>query len=311
MFRTSFHQDHEQHASVSPEAKPETYRVASNPSMDESGLTGLHVLFAGESQTSPNHRLGPKVYSFYLMHIVLEGEGRFVTEQQQYDLKAGDTFLIRPNQLISYESAASNPWRYRWVAFTGEMADQLVQLAGLNPASEVVTLQDYMKTADYYYNILEAFREGHATSSIQASGWLQLIMSEYGKQQLPEASLLPHHTGAEQKLHKQMVHYLTSQYTHPVSIEHMAEAFGYNRAYLSRVFKQQVGMPPSTFLLNLRLDHARHLLRERPELTIEQVAASVGIQDALYFSKQFRKAYGQSPTSYRKQILADVQNAEL
>ncbi|MGO4369801.1 AraC family transcriptional regulator, partial [Paenibacillus sp. MCAF20] len=31
----------------------------------------------------------------------------------------------------------------------------------------------------------------------------------------------------------------------------------------------------------------------------EQISASVGLQDALYFSKQFRKLYGQSPTAYR------------
>jgi len=303
MFQTSFHRSDEHNQLEQTQVKPESYRVASNPSMEENSC--LHVLFAGESQTLPHHRLGPKVYSFYLMHIVLSGYGSYVTEHQRYMLKAGDTFLIRPNQLISYESDSKDPWHYRWVAFNGDQAANLVELAGFQPTSEVVSLDNYSKTADYYQYIVEAFREGHVTSSIQASGWLQLIMSDYGKKQLPEAQLLPSSAGAEQQLHKQMVHYLTSQYTHPVSIEHMAEAFGYNRAYLSRIFKQKVGMPPSTFLLNLRLDHARHLLRERPELTIEQVSASVGIQDALYFSKQFRKAYQQSPTSYRRQVLED------
>jgi AraC-like DNA-binding protein len=47
------------------------------------------------------------------------------------------------------------------------------------------------------------------------------------------------------------------------------------------------------------VDHGRRLLRERPELTIEQIASSVGIQDSLYFSKQFRRWYNQSPTDYR------------
>jgi len=303
MFKPSFHQPDDSRPNDQASHKHESYRVSSNPSMEANH--SLHVLFAGESQTQPNHRLGPKVYSFYLMHIVLDGYGSYVTEQQRYELKAGDTFLIRPNQLISYESDSQHPWRYRWVAFTGEQAEQLAAIAGFIPSYEVISLDDYHKTAEYYQQILEAFREGHATSTIQASGLLQLIMSDYGKKQHPEAQLLPSSHRAEQQLHKQMVHYLTSQYTHPVSIEHMAEAFGYNRAYLSRLFKQKVGMPPSTFLLNLRLDHARHMLRERPELTIEQVAASVGIQDALYFSKQFRKAYQQSPTAYRKRVLKE------
>ncbi|HZG58182.1 AraC family transcriptional regulator, partial [Paenibacillus sp.] len=41
---------------------------------------------------------------------------------------------------------------------------------------------------------------------------------------------------------------------------------------------------------------------ERLELTVEQVASSVGFADALYFSKQFKRAYGQSPSQYRQSL---------
>ncbi|MNO02539.1 DNA-binding transcriptional regulator AraC [compost metagenome] len=51
------------------------------------------------------------------------------------------------------------------------------------------------------------------------------------------------------------------------------------------------------FLLKIRMERARLLLSE--PLTVEQVAASVGFPDALYFSKQFKKWYGQAPTDYR------------
>ncbi|MBW7457649.1 helix-turn-helix domain-containing protein, partial [Paenibacillus sepulcri] len=67
-------------------------------------------------------------------------------------------------------------------------------------------------------------------------------------------------------------------------------------------FKQHTGMTPVTFLLKLRLDKARQLLRERQELTTQQIAASVGLQDPLYFSKQFRRFYGLSPSAYREEM---------
>jgi AraC-like DNA-binding protein len=82
----------------------------------------------------------------------------------------------------------------------------------------------------------------------------------------------------------------------------MAESLGYNRAYLSRLFKQHTKITPVTFLLKLRIDKARLLLRERLELTVEQIASSVGFHDPLYFSKQFRRWYGVSPTEYREQM---------
>lgn len=285
------------------ESTKESYRVASNPNMTEPNQQWLHVLFAGESYTKPTHRLGPKVYDFYLMHVILSGSGSFITEHQRYELHAGDTFLIRPNELISYVSDSNDPWHYRWVAFRGEQAEHLVATAGFNSGCEVINIASLEPTGSYYHDILEAFRYSHPTSSIYASGLLHMIMTEYGRAQQPSDHGLHRQQINEHQLHNQIVHYLTTQYTHPVSIEHMAEALGYNRAYLSRIFKQKIGVTPSTFLLQLRLDNAKRLLRERHELTIEQVSASVGIQDALYFSKQFKKRYQQSPTSYRKRVL--------
>ena len=81
-----------------------------------------------------------------------------------------------------------------------------------------------------------------------------------------------------------MIQYMSTQYAYPVSIEQMSESLGYNRAYLSRIFKQETGLTPVTYLLKLRIDKSRQLLRERPDLSIEQVSASVGMPDALYFS---------------------------
>jgi AraC-like DNA-binding protein len=55
-----------------------------------------------------------------------------------------------------------------------------------------------------------------------------------------------------------------------------------------------------SFLLKIRMERARLLLAEK--LTIEQIASSVGFLDPLYFSKQFKKWYGSSPTEYRAML---------
>ncbi|MNP15401.1 HTH-type transcriptional regulator YesS [compost metagenome] len=112
-------------------------------------------------------------------------------------------------------------------------------------------------------------------------------------------------TGTEsqvQRTVKQMILYMSTQFAHPVSIEQMCDSLGYNRAYLSRIFKKETGLSPVTYLLKLRIDKSRQLLRERPELSIEQIASSVGLTDALYFSRQFKRFCGVSPSVYRHQI---------
>lgn len=277
------------------------YTVASNPIISSDERAPLNVLFAGESQTKPLHRLGPKVYDFYLMHIVLSGKGHFICDGIRHELRAGHTFLIEPEQLISYESDSDEPWRYRWVAFNGMQSAELVSSAGFAAEQQVVFSSDKRRAAVLFRQIYETFRRGGAAADMRAAGYLHLLLAEY-KSLLHAQSGSSFRTAQAEGDHllQQVVHYLSTQYAHPVSIEQMAESLGYNRAYLSRLFKQRTGVSPVTFLLKLRIDKARRMLRERPELTIEQISASVGLQDALYFSKQFRRLHGQSPTSYRE-----------
>lgn len=289
----------------SKRALAETYSVASNPITIEYG--SFNVLFAGNSQTRPKHRLGPKVYDFYLLHHVLSGQGTFTCNGETYALRAGHTFLIPPEQLISYESDAEEPWRYSWAAFAGEQAPALAASCGLTAANPIADTGGSRQPAIWLRRIQRAFTSGSPAASLQAAGYMHLLLGALassaagaGAQPLPASPAAA--DGSAGQLAQQIIHYLTTQYAEPVTMERMADALGYSRAYLSRIFKQATGMAPVTFLLKLRIDKARQLLRDREELTVEQVASSAGFADALYFSKQFRRFYGLSPTGYRESL---------
>ncbi|QHT59945.1 AraC family transcriptional regulator [Paenibacillus lycopersici] len=279
-----------------------TYTVLSNPEPNAHG--DLYVLFAGESQTKPGHLIGPKVYDFYLMHHVLSGSGSFTCAGRRHELRAGHTFLIHPDQLISYESCERDPWRYRWIAFEGGSAAALVAEAGLEPGAPVIDTGRNPRVAVLFHQMMRIFRQSGRASHLRAAGYLQLLFAEYAAELTAAETASQQQRDDGEALTQQVLRYLSTQYAEPISIENMADTLGYNRAYLSRLFKRQTGATPVTFLLKLRIDKAHLLLREREELTIEQIAASVGFQDPLYFSKQFRRFYGQSPTVYREAMRA-------
>lgn len=280
--------------------KTESYYVVSNPlPSQESELT---VLFAGESQTKPEHRLGPKVYDYYLIHYVISGKGVFSSQGEEYELGAGDSFVIEPEQLISYVSDETDPWHYCWIAFTGIQAAALVASTGVNPLQPIIHTKRNRHIPVLFRHIQQALRSKKANAQLKSIGYLHLLLGEYCET-LSASTLAGVVTEAESdRIVQQAIHYLSTQYAEPITIELMAESLGYNRAYLSRMFKRHTKVTPVTFLLKLRVDKARLLLRERLELTIEQIASSVGFYDPLYFSKQFRRWYGVSPSEYRNQI---------
>ncbi|MDQ0191971.1 AraC family transcriptional regulator [Paenibacillus wynnii] len=276
-----------------------TYSVASNPVYYDN--QNLHVLFAGKSQTLPLHQAGPKIYDYYLLHYVEGGSGIFRTEHRTYELGAGDCFLIHPGQLVSYVSDRDHPWQYRWAAFTGKESDQLVLQAGFTPEQPVLSIAEGSVVPTSLGGMMEAFYANKESAHLTSLGFLYLIIGE-AAERLSIYSRLPGAGSQVKRTVKQMIHFMSSQYAHPISIEQMCDSLGYNRAYLSRVFKQETGLSPVTYLLKLRIEKSRQLLRERPELSVEQVAASVGLTDALYFSRQFKRFCSQSPTSYRIKV---------
>lgn len=278
----------------------ETYTVASNSDPDSS--SHITVLFSGESQTRPGHQIGPRVYDYYLMHHVISGKGIFVCGGKELELKAGDTFLIEPEQLVRYEADPINPWMYRWVAFQGKGVPEALGKTGLSSSRCIVHTEEN-SVPELFSKILHVLQDQKEGAHQKALGYLYVLFGELCESIYPKKTGMGMRTSSESgRIVQKAIHYLSTQYAEDISIETMADSLGYNRAYLSRIFKQETGLTPVTFLLKLRIDKARLLLRQRMELTVEQIASSVGFHDPLYFSKQFKRFYNCAPTQYRDTI---------
>ncbi len=96
--------------------------------------------------------------------------------------------------------------------------------------------------------------------------------------------------------------YVQENYSRQVSLEDVAEAINMSPAYLSTMFKKEMGINFSDFLISCRMDAAKNILRTT-DLPINEVAEKVGYTDARYFSKTFSKMVGLKPSAYRKLYL--------
>ncbi len=94
--------------------------------------------------------------------------------------------------------------------------------------------------------------------------------------------------------------YMTNYYSQNITISDMADTIGLNRKYLARIFLKSEGLTMSEFLLDLRMRKALGTIADG-EKKIINIAKSVGFEDPLFFSRQFKKHFGMSPTEYIKQ----------
>jgi AraC-like DNA-binding protein len=89
----------------------------------------------------------------------------------------------------------------------------------------------------------------------------------------------------------------------PWTIDDLAGSTAVSRATLSRRFTSLVGDSPLAYLTRWRMDLAARWLRETDE-SLGSIAASVGYSSAFAFSRAFSRSRGQSPTAYRRAMLA-------
>lgn len=280
----------------------ESYFVVSNPYPEDKDSEDLRILFAGHSQTKRGHQNGPKVFDYYLIHYILSGKGNFSCDGRTYELGKGDSFLIEPGKLVAYKADQDDPWHYRWIAIQGKRAAELLSNCGIDWQTPIVHFPATFGIGKRIESIQNTFKQRKAGGDIRTRGYLYIMMSEFEEAMKPDRPLETESLSGIERDVKQVVQQLTTQYAEPISIEALAEALGYNRAYFSKMFKKFIHVTPVTFLLNMRIGKARQLLRERPELTVEQIAYSVGFNDPLYFSKQFKRFYGQAPSEYKKSV---------
>lgn len=96
------------------------------------------------------------------------------------------------------------------------------------------------------------------------------------------------------------VDFMHEHYREQIGLTETAEAAKVNPAYLSYLFKQEMGIGFSGYLMDLRMECAKALLKNTNE-KIKDVAALSGMNDYHYFSKAFKKQTGVSPADYRRQ----------
>ena len=84
-----------------------------------------------------------------------------------------------------------------------------------------------------------------------------------------------------------------------LKIEDMADAVSLGRTVFYSKIKQLVGLTPSDFLRQIRMQRAIQLV-EKSKLSFSEIAYSSGFSDPKYFSKCFKKETGMTPSEYRK-----------
>jgi AraC family transcriptional regulator len=99
---------------------------------------------------------------------------------------------------------------------------------------------------------------------------------------------------------RQITDWMAEHIAEDFSLDRLAAQAGLSKFHFQRLFKSAVGVAPSRYHINLRMNLARRLLRETKK-SIVDIALEVGYANSSHFAQLFRRETGLSPSDYRRQ----------
>ncbi|MBQ2802705.1 MAG: helix-turn-helix transcriptional regulator [Lachnospiraceae bacterium] len=247
-------------------------------------------------------------HDFPEVAFVLSGKGRYKIQNEIYEVREGDLLIINPG--IMHQSMkcqkGEKPTTEFFVGFTD------IQLGGY-PANFVPVPDGghiIHTTGELRQKLFKLCSSMEAENAVCRQGryfmlksyLIQLLLLVIREQcELVEPKKGYAFESANRKyVVEQLLNFFEDHYNEKISLDQIAENMYLSSFYISKIFKSETGESPIRHLINIRLEKAKELLEGGRGGSIQEVAASVGYEDAYHFSKLFKKRYGISPSQARK-----------
>ncbi|MBP3436479.1 MAG: AraC family transcriptional regulator [Clostridia bacterium] len=240
------------------------------------GLGDLNPILTGNERCAPSHSFGPAIRGYFLLHYVMGGKGIFYKNGKPYPVKAGEAFLILPDEITAYTADSQDPWQYAWIGFDGALAEKFKTLPPVFPLP-VGLLQEIF--GEQYKDATQVYELTAVLFRLYA-----YLFSE---------------SKEENRYVKRVEDYIHALYMQSIRVEDIAAGLNLDRRYLSRLFKAQKGVSILEYLISVRMKEAARLLERGA--TVKEASCLCGYGDVSNFSKMFKRKYGVSPCFWRKE----------
>lgn len=222
----------------------------------------------------------------YSVAFVTEGEGYLHTISGKQKIAAGDVFLIFSAGAYYIEN--TDCLKYIYITFIGSRAPGLMErLHAPRPQSVYHGMESLRPLWENAFQLVT-----EENIDLLCEGILLYTVSLLSPEQKEAAPDKKANGILQVKMH------VDQHFTDPaLSLSGVSAQFAFHPKYLSTAFKKLVRVSFGEYLTQRRLEYALSLIRGGVS-NVKELSDMCGYNDALYFSKAFKKRYGLSPKQY-------------
>ena len=244
----------------------------------------------------------------FLLTLITRGEGVQTLNGEDIPFSQGTVFLLSPADFHKNTTKPGESYDYYGVKFPHKLLEgRLSQISVFDKLPLVSRLEgeDYRAAHEAFARLVEEsrFGEGKLGNEIYLESLIEQLI----------IIVLRSHTDGKRAKPSEFVNktleYLYSHFSEEISVTDAAAFIGYTPNYFNTKFKEHFGTPFAEYSRNMRLSYAANLLSSSA-LSVTEVAMESGFSCPEHFSRVFAKAYGTSPTSYRRANMAASENPQ-
>lgn len=227
----------------------------------------------------------------YDLWTVLQGEGVITTAGKEYPVSEGSCMVLRPGERYIGRQNLKNRLSVLHLHFDAIRPD------GTSAWSKEEfplfrELYDFPFIRHLMFKMLDAWNSNGQTEAVH---WLFVVLDEIRCQDRQTEG------GVQSSVRKQIQALCRRIQQDPgecYRLKVLAEEYGYSPDYFGRLFSMTAGKPLSEYVIGVRINQAKLLLRDSEE-SIDQISGKLGYGDISFFCRQFKNAVGISPGKYR------------
>lgn len=249
-----------------------------------------------------------------------EGDARVRINNEYCDVSEGDLMIFNPFDLHSGSIRRNTPaFRHCCINFD-------ISIAGDKTASPVNTLTDGIARGEFFITnhvpssnpvckqLTEFILSAEEAVTEKYTGW-ELAMKgglcSFLSVLVRNGMIQKEYTGttgargnSELEFSKRVLRYIDEHYSEELSTDDIAAEMQFDKSYFCRLFKHCFGASFINFLSIYRINKAKSAIISSPS-NISEIAYEVGFNSMSYFSSQFRRYTGQSPSDYRNRLKSE------
>ncbi|GIO29595.1 MULTISPECIES: AraC family transcriptional regulator [Paenibacillus] len=243
-----------------------------------------------------HYRERPEGCDAHILIYCTEGSGWIELEHHTTMQLTARHFAVIPAGIPHrYGASAHSPWSIHWLHLHGGEAASMVKMYGLDGAPihlDTNAHSIFSEGFDQCYALLSS-KTYSLPVQIHAFNVIRKLLSHIGTYSAASAK-----DQKKESYLENAIHYMNGRLDDSIKLSELAKHAGLSKQHLIYLFNKETGCPPIDFFLRMKMQKAAQML-SLTELTIKEIACSVGILDPYYFSRLFKKIMGISPTQYR------------